>query len=808
MEIHFLSASVPLTKTFFLNDKGEIEKNPYPSVGRMTSHIEQAKTPTEFYKAVVAHAAKGHCLFKGKLIRQLTNESRKNTHIHGGETQWVCLDFDRYRCASVDEALTTLGLNDITYVVQYSSSHMTAGTAGTISCHVFMLLSAPMPAPLIKLWLQGLNLKHYSDQMSLSSDNATLRWPLDITTCQNDKLIYIAPPIFKDSIPNPLKVRTELVKHKLTTLPIERMGYDAPEILKKKMSAKLNELRAAKGFNPIKAATKFIGDLEIRTKPGEAVITGIREDEDYVRLNINDSKSWAYWHFKDNFELIYTFKDTSIAFYTKELLPAYYAQKIAEREAANAAPTTEGDIVLGFRDAKSASYWNGLWNEGTNTLVLHRARSEVQIDHWLKSYGKTLGDFIPIWNMEYLPKEDWVIDMENKRINMFQRSEYMINAVPQDLNLESSCPLIYRTIFSLVGSDKKVMDEFINWFACLFQRIGKPLTCWTFHGIEGTGKGAFFNYIARPLLHPSNVMPIGMTEAQDNFNGFLKNKLLVYNDEIDVDAFTEKGIVTAKYRIYITEPTVTIREMQTVSHTVPNTFGMIFASNKRQPVWIPPTDRRYNIGLYQHKKLIISDTEVKEGIALELQDFANYLTNYAASLSRASQIVDTADRRRIAKLAVTSIQETADAIINGDLEQLWSSMPDEAHLAELATMTTHMAYASAYAVLIRKITADLLSNEKHYEKLTREEIRTIFQYCCGNTPETPNKFTALLRHCGIETKRIKRLGNMAYGVEVQWHISPEFRKHLIEMQESATEKKKLTFKTPKVKSTAPLKAVK
>jgi hypothetical protein len=332
----------------------------------------------------------------------------------------------------------------------------------------------------------------------------------------------------------------------------------------------------------------------------------------------------------------------------------------------------------------------------------------------------------------------------------------------------------------MVGDDEQVLSEFLNWFACLFQRKGKPIVSWTFHGVEGTGKGTFFTRIATPLLHPDNVKQVSMQTLQDQYNGWIKNKLLIYVDEIDVDAFSEESMTTSILRMYITESTIPVRDMRVISQTVPNHFGIIFASNKPQPVYIPATDRRYNVGRFQMAKLKISAHERDKTIDNELQAFADYLHSCEADLERASQIVDTPDRQRIAKLAVTSLQETARVLVMGDLESLWNSMPDEKHLNDIATMSEHSAYASAYASLIRSIASDYVMKQGRYDRLTRDEMRTVFQYCVGNTPPTPNKFAALLRHNGIELKRIRRGDELHAGIDVQWYASAEFQAFLKE----------------------------
>ena len=62
-----------------------------------------------------------------------------------------------------------------------------------LRAHIFMLLDKPVAAPLLKQWLTQKNhevpLLH--DAMKLTKTGNAISWPLDISACQNDKLIYI-----------------------------------------------------------------------------------------------------------------------------------------------------------------------------------------------------------------------------------------------------------------------------------------------------------------------------------------------------------------------------------------------------------------------------------------------------------------------------------------------------------------------------------------------------------------------------------------------------------------------------------------
>lgn len=776
-QIHFLEATapaVPLTKHFFVSN-GKTEKDSYPLVGKFTSHTEEINTISEFCNAIINHADLGHCLLKGTLSRALTAESRKGTTNTDSTTEWICLDFDRHEAPDIDSELKRMGLGDVSYVLQYSASHGMAGNEGTLSAHVFMLLDRPIAAPDAKAWLMSLNFDFLRDNLELSRNKTLLRWPLDITTCQNDKLLYIAAPRFSKPLKDPLgKGRVTLVPKKLGKLPISRIGGTHINALKTTERKILNELRKAEDLPVRTAKTSWVGTCEVHNKPDVCTVTETKDNGEFVRLNLNGGDSWAYWHAKDNFELIHDFK--SDAWYkTKELVPGYYQSLLEERRALTATPTDDGDLILAFRDLKSAEYYNGLWNPAQKKLELYRAKNETQLDHWMRSHGRVLGEFIPIWDIQYDVHGDWVVDEDAHAINLFVPTPYM-SCTPDP---EAKFPTIIEIIRHMLGckagvkEDDALVGHFLNWFACIFQRAHKPLTAWVTHGIEGTGKGYFVNKIAAKLLGSRNAMSVTISNVEDQFNGWLEGKLFVFVDEVDVDDFREKGKVTAKLRNYITEPTMALRRMRQQTIDVPNTVSFIFSSNRPQPVYIPETDRRYNVGNFQGSKLARPDDEI---VSAELEKFAAWLLAHKADIQVANTVMQTEARDRISRLSVTSITETCRSVTNGDFDALWMAMPDEQLMMASGVINQHTQNAQAYCILMRRLAKEILVCPNN--TVSRDELQIILQYNVGNMPATPNKFTSLLRHNGIETHQIRHNGMKTYGVEVEWKMSDELREEL------------------------------
>ena len=771
MKVFFLGAAVPLTKT--ISKQG---KEPYPNVANFTSYAHDINTVQDLHTAIVEHAKKNHCLIKGHLHRPLTNESRKGATKGDDLTQWICLDFDRFETDDVDAVLNSLGLGKVDYVIQYTSSHGLPEHEGTLSAHVFMLLSKPLPAPQLKAWLMDRNLTLFDEQIELSRAQTTLRWPLDITTCQNDKLLYIAPPLFR-GLPDPMgkNPRIQYVKRGGKCVDVSKnIGEMNLTVIKNTERKTLNDLRVAAGLPRRSAKTTWIGTVEVENKPDGCTVTSVKEDDDHWRLNLNGGDSWAYLVNKNNPELIYDFKSDTWS-RTKEKVPEFYRELMLEQEAVNATPTEDGDLILGFRDPVTAQYYNGTWNPELQKLTLYSAKNETQIAHWYQSHGRAMGDFIPIWNIGFHPREDWIVDEDARRINTFRMSPYM-RAEPRD---NTDFPRILRLIKHVIGyqgpEDDALLDHFINWFACIFQRRERPITAWVFHGIEGTGKGYFFHRIVRPLLEPSNTMSVTVGNLEDSFNGWAANKLFIFVDEVDVDDFREKGRVAAKLRNAITDQVVSVRHMRQTASQMDNWACWLFASNRPQPVHIPESDRRYNVGNFQDKKLVKPD---EKDIENELEAFAQFLLAHRADVQQASQIIHTEARERIKALGISSLVETCRSVQKGDFEALWYARPNEERMLQSQILNEHTQNAQAYCILMKEYAKAILEGDLT-QRVTRDELLIILQYNVGNMPKTPNKFTSLLRHNNITLGRIRKNNELCYGLDVKWTISSELKVELL-----------------------------
>lgn len=822
--MYFLSASKPLTKTFTLDAAGNLLKSPYPTVAKFTSHEEKITSLKDMYNAVVKHSKLNHCALKGIIKDSLNEESRAAATRTDDFTNWGLIDLDSHPVSSVEEFMQMHApLRNLSYIVQYSSSYGISAS-NTLSAHIFILLDKPVRANIIKPWLLSLNMNDSKTRsaITLSRTGTTLHYPVDLTTCQNDKLIYIAPPILGKGIKSTITPaeRIQYVAKKQQSLDTSVFATIAAAALDKDKRTLLNTLREAKGLPKYNERTKWVGEFQVVSKPGVISQYEVREDGDWMRFNFNGGDSWAYYHPINNYKLIHSFKDSTEVYDTKEILPDYYKECLAAEKQRSASPIVGETLVLGFRDLRTSNYWNGTWIPAEQKLTLAPARDVTQVDHFLRSYGISLIDgVVPIWEKRFAPQENYVIDEENHLINEFVLPP-MLRAEHKKLDYRTKCPVIYRVLKSAISGneDNEVLEEFLNWLATIMQKRIKTCVAWVLSGTEGTGKGLIFEQIIRAIMNNNYVVSKKASELAEDFTGWLETSIFAYIDEVQISSTKQADLIAAKLRNHITEPMQTIRNMRQQGYNAPNYTNFIFSSNKHDPVLIEENDRRYNFGTFQTEKLKITRSEVFESIPAELEAFVSYLMTRAIDVDRACTVFNNPTRQKVIESSRTSLDELGIALLNGDIELLWNNMPDLNLISELHGASTHSSFATAYHTLVKRelmllhsqgesestkppvrktsstVPEGLVTKAKAYvskptkipkdhvavsSKLTRDELHMIFEYCIGNMPTTPNKFTILLRHRKIDIVPIKVNSITTRGMHITWHMNKDLLDMLV-----------------------------
>lgn len=768
MDITFLSSDVPLTKTY-RNRDGKIEKSAYPHVDRFTSRTVSIKNLSDLFNAIGENAAKGNCLLKGTIENALVDESRAGATDRNAPTEWVCFDVDGLDVEGPEEFMEALGFGNLSYIVQYSPSHGISDDL--LHCHIYVMLDKPAAAPLLRQWLIDLNFNTslLNEQFKLSPSQNFLSWPLDITTCQNDKLLYIAPPILI-GVDDPLgHERYQLVKKKGDRLKLPAT-ISSVTTNRARIDEKINELRAAAQL-PKKKAAKYVatGPIEYQANPDQCTVTGIKQERGYVYLNLNGGDSWGYYHPEDKFDFIFNFKGEP-TYRTKDLIPDYWNDCVKELERQE----DEGERIMhfAFRDFVSARYYNGYYDPQTRRTSFAQAVSEKQLSDYMAENGRVLPDSVPVWKMEFSPKENFVVERcppglgWSARLNTYVPTPFMLEQVRK---VDSIPPIIYRVIRHALGGNPAVIDAFLNWLAVAIQDKEAIGTAWVLSGVEGTGKGLICHKILKPLLGHNYVVQKRMDEMDSQFNSYLEECLFFFVDEVQLPEMRNAPTIMAKIKNLITEETISVRGMHREARTVRNHANWILSSNMPDPVAITASDRRFNIADFQPHKLEITAEEIDQ-ISSELQDFLDYLRSMKADRNRARKIIQTTQRERLIYITATTIDLAAEAVKQGNLQYFIDELPTD----KVSFINPRQQMKLS---MYKEVLQDIL-REPHINAIGRDALHVLFDYLIPETPASGNKFTSMLKHHGLMVGPVRAVGSTTSvrGVETCWDI----RDHMYE----------------------------
>lgn len=758
MLLYFLHASdnTPLSKSYEEIAPGQYKEETYPHVLKFDSLEYEAATLEEFHALLMAARENSLCLVKGILKNKLVNESRAGQTDSHEKTEWICLDVD-YEVTghTPEEFIDSLSdeLVGSSFIFQQSVSTGIKTHTGWRG-HFFLRLESPVSPQILKNWLVGLNLRHpaLSQRLELSASGSALRFPLDVTTCQNDKLIYITDPICKNFDP-PEVERFKLYSRERETVKIT--DIPSPTKNQKDIQTVIAELRKSanlekKSFN---VKTHTTGQ-EIVLNPDPMVISEIKEARGFVYLNINDGDSWAYYFPESNPDIVWNFKGEP-AFYLRDIDPELHSRY-------NQRSTGESgsDIVpLVFRWRTDDLYYNGHYDASTGHLLnLHSTNSKAKLKDFLIENGVvpdkqwTVAD----WEIEFNPTgESGKVDVGAQHVNVYRMPEIAAKAEARDVEIP---PTIGKVLDSICV-DEPTREYFLNWLAYIFQTRKKTGTAWIFQGVEGTGKGVLFAQILAPLLGRDYCYEMTMDRIDDQFNSYLERNIILFIDEANVQSNNDKAINRLKN--LITEDHLNIRRMRTNPINLPNYTNVILASNHDEIIPLSITDRRFNVAPRQETPLMLEYEDIVR-IGEELSDFASHLKGRQVDEKTIKRILDNDARMNLIELSKTSIDHLFQAIHKGDLEYFIQFLKSGSSAEE--------DYIK-YQIVID----EWIANAGEKSHVTREQLRTCYQYI-QSARIGPAKFSRLCAKYHLHMRNIRIGEKIVKGInDFVWQLSDELK---------------------------------
>ena len=820
MQLVFIESSNGLRLTKHVS---ATETKSYPNVKAVNSHHYDVPPSAEgmrtFTSLLREHSAEGHSLIKGKLKKQLSDESRATHTDRNAYAEYIVLDLDSMSVPGftnkaqlvaddiqrvADTVITQLPkeFQDVTYIAQASSSMGMKGDR--VSMHIYIALQVPLPVKTIKLWLKHVNytVDMFSSQLELSVNGQALKYPLDPSVADNSKLIFIAPPDYEDESLDPFQTtddRLVLVERGQPAIDLAPLLNEvSPEATHQAGIKFKDDLRKRNGLKPKKArlqTTTIAGEVQdVLLNPDQMSVQIIDTSNlPFVRCNINGGDSGAYWFNIDDPTYMFNFKDEPVFEIEKADREFYasifdtYSQELADR----------GHVArpVALRDFYTDTYYNGLFDPNVNQFTDDFPLTPTQktsIQSFMRSHGRQEPDFIPDARVVFDPCTDApAVQMEETPyyVNMYRKTDYMLNSkkAPEltygtAAQLADVVPLTYKLIHHMLGSGAAETEHFINWLAYIYQTRRKSMTAWIFTGIPGTGKGLFANKILKPLFGHAHVPMKSLENIEEQFNLYMRSALFLVVDEFRMtDAHGGSLRMADKLKNQITEPTMTIRAMRANQIELPSYTNFIFLTNRPDAVKIEPGDRRYNVSPRQETKLEVALPEVIEGIdelENELHTFAGALKAFAVDKRMARTCMNNAAKDEMRTVTMSVFEEFCEALQRGNLQ----------YFLDVLDIGLDDTFNSGRIVSAQRfVKAWIADADKHGTSVIPvEHLRTVYHTQTEQHPAIANReFHKRLDRFGLRTQQKRQPGAdrsaaAVRGIVVEWTTDNEQLSETIE----------------------------
>jgi hypothetical protein len=652
-----------------------------------------------------------------------------------------------------------------------------------LSAHVFFFLRDEIRAPALKRWLIHQNLTNpmLLAYVGISRSGVALKYPLDVTTCQNDKLIYVAPPGLGPGVIDQFEgERVQAIKKRYAQLEYD---FDVDADIELMQKQELNRVRANALLPSLELRTRKLGKVEVLNEEvGDIRVTAVKEERGFVYLNLNGGDSWGYYHPSDNAKVLYNFKgEPNLSI--EHALPSYYGKRQTDRsspwrttdtrlpdEEAGVVPETHdgspegqsedptgGWITQVGIDGRSGSYFGVRYHPETDAFEFTPIHQRVQVKDYCFQHGVACPDRLQRWEIGY-DFEDFTykIDANHNYINLFHPPDSLRTAYGADAG--GVPDTIGKVLLHVVGDDEQAYELLLNWLACVVQYRRAIGTAWLLSGTQGTGKGLFFMNIMMPILGRDYVARALLSSFEEKFNAFMERSLVVFVDEIRLKDLKNASQALSNIKQLITDHEISIRKMRTDPYMVINRANFIFASNHYDSMEVDSTDRRFLIAPRQEKPLTsaVSLEGIEDRVRGEIPGFARYLANRPADLSLARRMYHSKERERLKHLTRNASDEVADAIRSGSAEFFVFEAPEKDSAGEVAVQAK-LPMPLSYKAFLELI----FESEGRPINIPRDLLRMAWYHLTGAWFQTPAKFSKFVGRLGLEITRI-RIGDKTF----------------------------------------------
>ena len=194
--------------------------------------------------------------------------------------------------------------------------------------------------------------------------------------------------------------------------------------------------------------------------------------------------------------------------------------------------------VAVFRDILTSKYYMGDVSKRTGEYRFDGINKQ-DISNALKYRGLSVPSVYD--EAEYdidFSKRNTIIDIENGFVNKYIPTKILVD--PQCGLQGNIPPYTEKIMMHFTGGCTKAFNSLINHLSYMVQTGDKLRVAFLFQGVQGTGKGIWFNHSIAPIFGRQYCNQKLQRNFMKEFNTFLENNYCLLVDEVKAD-FTDKG---------------------------------------------------------------------------------------------------------------------------------------------------------------------------------------------------------------------------------------------------------------------------
>jgi len=400
---------------------------------------------------------------------------------------------------------------------------------------------------------------------------------------------------------------------------------------------------------------------------------------------------------------------------------------------------------LGDHSKRSKEYqFTGITKQNIPNALINRGLSlpknfdEVEFDYDFTSRGQ-------------------ILDVENGFVNRYIPPQILISALKGSV---SGIPkYIEKTMLHIVGGSRDVFDSLINHLAHMVQTGEKLRVAFLFQGVQGTGKGIWFNSVIAKIFGRNYCTQIQQRSFIKEFNAWLENNYCLLVDEVEAN-FNDKGDQLARVlKQIIGDRWIAIEGKGSDIKNGRVNANLFFATNKRNGLLLEPSDRRFIIGDWQGENIYeqdwwLGDNKMVERLDSEAEDFTSFLKSYKTDQKTLNRVVHNDAREVLIDFSKTNTTMFFDALLGRDWDWMLDNLIESDDQGEFPN--NRFKYAECQ---------NILNNTTGITKISRNDVNILYNNIFQDKKKSVS-FTKLCKLHGIKVKQMKINGENVQGVEL------------------------------------------